>query len=71
MESKYVVLQRFGEAPGSRYVTYIMILNDREKAEALAVFLNSGNYFDSEVTVENADGSYSNEQIVNLLKRTL
>ncbi len=68
--NKFVVLQRFNNGK-TKYLTLIMILNDRTKAEALADFLNAGGYFESPVTVEGADANLPNDQIVSMLSRTL
>jgi len=64
---KYVVLQRFGE----NYITFIMILDDKGKAEGLAKFLNDGKYFESEVTVEAVDKRIPNGRIMDLLARII
>jgi hypothetical protein len=58
----YVVLERF-EIRGSKYVTLIMILREQRKAELLAAFLNSGNYFETPVTVEAFNGNATPNQI--------
>lgn len=64
---KYVVLQRFGKS----YITFIMILEDEFKAQALADFLNEGQYFETVVTVETADKQLPNDKIIELLARTI
>lgn len=64
---KYVVLQRFGYA----YITVIMILEDKAKADALAAFLNEGKYFESNVTVEEADKRLPNEIVISMLARII
>jgi len=64
---KYVVLQRFG----TRYVTFIMILESKDKAEALAKFLNDGHYFETDVTIETVDKNIPNKMAIDLIARTL
>lgn len=64
---KYVLLQRFGK----NYITFIMILDDKEKADRLAEFLNAGNYFETAVIVEAVDKEIPNGSIIELLARTI
>jgi hypothetical protein len=67
---KYVVIQRF-DTVSSKFIAVIMILEDKDKADKLAEFLNTGEYFESPVTVESYDSRLPNGTILSILERTI
>lgn len=70
MKMKYVVIQRF-DTVSSKFIAVIMILEDKDKADKLAEFLNTGEYFESPVTVESYDSRLPNGTILSILERTI
>lgn len=54
----YAVVERW-----ENYVTVVMVLTDREKAEKLADFLNQFKYFTHIVTVESYPEFFSHQDV--------